>query len=266
MTSEADHTPSRACYLRGCRETACEQANYRYMARLRLDHHRGQRRRHDATQTRNHVERLYAHGWTQAQISRAARLAHTTIRGLEDGQATVSPATARAVLNIPITQAPDDLRDVDATGTVRRIRALAAIGYSLASLAPHLKLHVSAVGRISRGEYEHVRATTAHTTTRIYRELSRTPGTNQRARNHARKHGWHGPLAWDDNIDNPDAKPETAHGRQRPGQAPPDIDPRRVARLTSEGLTTAQIAERIGCHPRTVTRARKRAQQQAVAA
>jgi DNA-binding NarL/FixJ family response regulator len=90
--------------------------------------------------------------------------------------------------------------------------------------------------------------------------LSRIPGPSQRARNDARRKGWHGPLAWDDDIDDPTAKPDIDQHPDKRGK-PAQIDELRVARLVREGLTNAQIAQRIGCHVRTVTRARGRVEQ-----
>ncbi|MFP3986937.1 hypothetical protein U9R90_05420 [Streptomyces sp. E11-3] len=205
------HQPSRACYLRGCRQTECKQADYRYMSRIRLDYHRGQRRRQPATQSRAHIQRLLTLGWTQAQIGRASTIGHRAISAILAGQPTVSNHTARSILNIPIGPPPTDTRDVDATGTVRRLQALIAIGWPIAQLADHLGLNRDALGRISRGELQHVRATTADTIALEYRHLARTPGPSTRARNDARRKGWHGPLAWDDHtIDNPATQPDTA--------------------------------------------------------
>jgi DNA-binding CsgD family transcriptional regulator len=267
-TATATHEPSRACYLRGCQHNECEQANYRYMKRLRLEHARGQRRRTDATQTRAHVERLIAAGWNQAQISRAANLAHRTIGAVVAGSPTVANTTALAILSIHIGPPPQDARDVDATGTTRRLQALVTIGWPIAQLAHRFGIYPTALGNITRGELQHVRATTAETIALHYRQLSRTPGPSQRARNDARKKGWHSPLAWDGAaIDDPNAQPDT-HGQDdaddsRRRKVP--ADPARVARLTAQGLSAGQIASHIGCHKRSVVRARRRAEMQVAA-
>jgi DNA invertase Pin-like site-specific DNA recombinase len=84
------------------------------------------------------------------------------------------------------------------------------------------------------------------------------PGTNIRARNYAHKNGWHGPLAWDD-IDDPNCKPESERNRRKPGARKKSaVDPARVAELTDLGHSAAEIAFQLGCHVRTVTRARGR--------
>ena len=210
-TGTEPHTPSRACYIRGCRRPECKAADYQYMSRIRLDHHRGQRRRTDATQTRHHIERLQAAGWTQAQIGRAAGIAHRIVGDVAlREQPTVSNATARAILGVPIGEPPADGPDVDATGTVRRVRALIAIGWPIARLAPHVGIHETALGRISRGELAAVRISTAESVAAVYRRLSRVPGPSVRARNDALRKGWAGPAAWDGtSIDDPGALPDT---------------------------------------------------------
>lgn len=249
------HTPSRACYLRGCAQPACKDADYRYMSALRLDHHRGVRRRTDATQTRHHLERLLAAGWTRAQIARASDVAHRTVGVALTDATTVSTRTARGILSIPIGPPPADQRDVDATGTVRRIRALVAIGWPLAQLAPRFGLYVTALGRIANGQLEHVRATTADTIALDYRHLARTPGPSVRARRHAAAHGWYGPAAWDDRtIDDPTAVPE-ADGPE-PALSRDELAALRrteILHLAKYGVTSEEIAARLGVGVSTVT-------------
>lgn len=207
MTTADTHTPSRGCYQRGCRSAGCAQENYQYMSRLRLDHHRGQKRRREATQSRTHIERLVIAGWTQAQIARAAGLAHHVIGDIRRGQPDVANATAFAILSVHIGPPPADTRNADATGTARRLRALVAIGWPMEQLAPLFGMYPTALGNIARGEVQQVRTTTADLVALHYQHLTRTPGPSNRTRILARKKGWHGPAAWDD-IDDPNCQPE----------------------------------------------------------
>lgn len=254
------HTGSRGCYLRGCRQPACIHANYQYMSALRLDHHRGQHRRTNATQTRHHIERLTAAGWSQAQIARAANIAHRTIGGILNGQPTVSAGTARAILAIRIGPAPADQRDVDATGTVRRVRALIAIGWPLTQLAPRFGLYVTALGRIANGQMEHVRSATADTIALDYRHLAGLPGPSQRSRREAVRRGWHGPTAWDERtIDDPAALPETADAE--PVLSRDELAALRreeIAHLAGYGVGAEEIAARLGVGVSTVTEVLRR--------
>ena len=205
-----DHTPSRACYLHGCRLPECRRENYRYMSRLRLDLARGNRRRVEATQTIAHLEQLIALGWTQAQIARATSLGNRTIGILlTQGRETVSKTTALTVLSLPLNPPHEKPRNVDATGTRRRVQALVAIGWPIVQLAPKFGMHATALGHIANGDLPSVRATTAANIAHHYRTLSQIPGPSNRARIIGRRDGWHGPAAWDGAaIDDPDAQPE----------------------------------------------------------
>lgn len=248
----------RRCYLAGCRRPECATAHYRYMSKLRLDQLQGKPRRIDATQTRTHIQRLQASGWTQAQITRVSGLSHHRIVGsILKGQATVSCRTALAIYSVPIGPPPGDHRDVDATGTTRRVRALVAIGWPIARLAPMFGLYETALGIIARGEREQVRATTAARIAREYRRLSGTPGINNRARNDARRNGWHGPLAWGDNIDNPQALPDTADAYQP--LHPNSYDPYRrseIEHLLRSGASSDEIHKRTGASASYITQIR----------
>jgi hypothetical protein len=244
----ADHIPSRGCYQRGCPLPECSQANYRYMSRLRLEHHRGHRRRMDATQTRNHIERLIAADWTQAQIARAAGLAHHLIGDIRRGQQIVANSTAHAILNVPIGPPPAPVRDVDATGTMRRLRALVAIGWPIDQLAPQLGIYPTALGNIARGELAHVRIATADTVALHYQHLIRRPGPSNRGRILARKKGWHGPAAWDGAaIDDPNAKPETGKPYKPADKYGRDPDrTREIEHLYLLNESPQQIAKQLG--------------------
>jgi hypothetical protein len=158
------------------------------------------------------VHDLHDAGWTNAQIARATSLDESVIRHTARGICrTVRPATARGILSVSVGPPPASTFIVDATGTMRRIQALTAMGHSSSQLAQDVGTHRSVLGRIARGEHPTVRKDTAAAVAREYRRLSRIPGGNYRARAEARRKGWLSPIAWDD-IDNPSAKPETGRG------------------------------------------------------
>lgn len=207
MTS-TDHTPSRGCYQRGCEDKACILEGYRYRKQLNLEHNRGQYRLKDSTQTRVHMERLQAAGWSTAQIARKAKLSHSTLSDISAGRPRISRETAAAVLNIHIGP-PVEAPPVDAVGTVRRLRALLYIGHSLRRIASHADMSIAKLGKLAAGQFSKVSPQTAESIARAYRLLSSAPGTSPQSRGHARRNGWHGPLAWDD-IDDPAAEPEEA--------------------------------------------------------
>jgi transcriptional regulator with XRE-family HTH domain len=254
----ADHIPSRGCYQRGCRDNQCTRINKQYETQLELDHLHGYQRKIDATQTRNHIERLHANGWINRQIAEAANVSRTAISDIARGQAEARTTTATAVLALRIGPPPVQVFGVDATGTIRRIQALMYLGHTCKVISTHTGIGVDKLQRIAAGWFPRISEKDATTVARAYRRLIAIPGHSDKTRAHARKKGWHGPLAWDA-IDDPKCKPDAATGRERPGRERQPVDPRSVVRLTGQGLSAAQIASRLGVDKRTVTRARSRA-------
>lgn len=90
---------------------------------------------------------------------------------------------------------------VPSLGTIRRIRALQAIGWRLSDLdqAMGYSGRSNAMHNLTRQEF--VRRDTAEKVAAAYDRMCMTPGPSQRSRDLARKWGWLPPLAWDD-IDN----------------------------------------------------------------
>jgi len=262
-----DHEPSRNCHLQGCDSPECALANYRYMGALRLDHSRGIRRLRDAAPVLEHVQRLTANGWLVRQIADASGVSMSAVRYVIYGQPTISRERARAILNIPIGPPPADPNIVDATGTVRRLRALACLGHTLDNVGAETGISRWRLGRIITGTYTEIDTPTAQSIATVYRRLSTFRSDNPHTIHRARTQGWNGPLAWDD-IDNPACKPETerAAGVKPGARRKVYADPARVAELTAAGRTAGQIADEIGCHKRSVVRARRRAEEMAVAA
>lgn len=144
---------------------------------------------------------------------------------------------------------------VDPTGTMRRLQALGALGWTAAELGARLGVSSRAVTQLRSGRYRtHVR--NAEKVRALYDELSMLPGPSSRCVVLARRHGWAAPLAWDErSIDDPAASPH------RPAdEITSTVTERaaRVAELTARGATTPQIAEALHLHPRTVVAIRAR--------
>lgn len=161
---------------------------------------------------------------------------------------------------------------VDATGTRRRLRALAAIGWPNAAIGALAGADHSTVSAWSNNA--RVRAGTADTVRRVYDELSMTPGPSAKVRQIAARKGWAPPLAWDDDsIDDPAARPSTGAWAARRAAPMDEIAVQRamrghrvhltpseraeaVRRLTAQGRSAAEIAGRLGVAQRSVVRHR----------
>lgn len=99
-------------------------------------------------------------------------------------------------------------RSLPAVGTVRRLQALAAVGWPAYELAARLG-HTSGESLLNITRRERVERRTAEKITALYDELSMLPGPSPTTRRRAAAKGWPPPLAWpDESIDNPAATPQ----------------------------------------------------------
>jgi AraC-like DNA-binding protein len=251
------HRPSRSCYQRGCRLPECVREDYVYRKALDLDHLQGRRRLVDATQARAHIERLQANNWTLLQIGKAGGVSESAVHAIAMGQTEARASTVLGILSIHIAARPE--QTVDATGTRRRIQALMYIGHTCPTIGKRAGYSPDWLRRIAAGWVRTVSVEIATAVARAYRDLVSQPGISSRARIHARKHEWHGPLSWDD-IDDPNCQPETEGHTDIHRRHKASIDLQLVARLTAQDWSAERIAQHIGCHKRSVVRARRRAE------
>lgn len=249
----------RRCYMAGCRCDKCRAANAAYCKRYRLDRHTtGRPRRVDARPYIKLAERYAAHGWSHSQMADLAGCCETIFFALINGRSVhLNQKTARQLDAMPTTppDAPGRTRSVNATGSIRRVRALIAIGHDLISIAKAIGITDTALGRIINNEHERITARNAHAITALYSKWAITPGTSIRSRNRAAALGWHGPMAWDaDTIDDPNAEPETAapyqpavkHGRDSMRRA-------EIAHLLGCGESIASIARQMNANEKYIS-------------
>lgn len=98
---------------------------------------------------------------------------------------------------------------VPAIGTRRRLQALAALGWSQREIARRLDVTQAQVHLWATDTGPtFVLATTAAPIAALYEQLCMTPGPAARTRAYAAAAGWAPPLAWDDDIDDPAARPD----------------------------------------------------------
>ena len=96
---------------------------------------------------------------------------------------------------------------IPSTGTMRRLQALAVIGWSTAEIAARMGSHYRPLQKIRAGERECVHISTARRVYDVFEELCMRVRDDRAARIvrfRAAANGWVPPLAWDD-IDTDDA-------------------------------------------------------------
>jgi hypothetical protein len=217
----------RRTYLHhGCRCQWCRNAEASYQAsRRRLQAYERWQGHVPAEPARLHVRALNAAGLTWAQIADRASLDTAVIRNLLVGASNREPSknirqtNATKILAIPLPDdiAPDGNAHLDATGTVRRLQALTVAGWPLALLGRRCRIPQRHLMDMLHGRLQQVSPRTALTIRRLYDDLwNRDPRADgarwydvgQAQRLGASK-GWAPALAWDDDeIDNPDARPD----------------------------------------------------------
>jgi transcriptional regulator with XRE-family HTH domain len=152
---------------------------------------------------------LVASGRTITGIAEEAGLDWDTVRDvLRSTRKTVLRSTARKIL--AVQPCPDDQALIDATGTVRRLRALVAMGHSQQVLSSEVGCAFTYISSLTHGRRPTVTVALARAVQQAYGKLSMSVGESARARLKARRLGWPSPLAWDDDtIDDPKALPQT---------------------------------------------------------
>ena len=190
---------------------------------------------------------------------------------------TIRADVARAILDLTPEQLSPPI--VPSTGTVRRLQALAAIGYWPTLLFRLMDMHSHSFARLLHGKRERVLATTHELAVRLFAEHWDQPLTGaraDRARAHAKRYGWVGPLAWDD-LDDPTESPtvrpvvaisddedlvdEVAVAAVLAGERvrlTPADRAAAVKSLHAQGLQDTEIAARLRCADETVRRIRHR--------
>jgi hypothetical protein len=178
-----------------------------------------------AAPVRVHVQALRSGGASFRAIGRAAGVSPMTVHRLLNGERNrcrgisdrMRAAEAQRLLAVTpqIAHRAGSRRDV--AGTVRRLRALTAVGYPAASLAAHLGVAPVTVRDLARGRTRTVSPPLHEAVAALYDQLWDQPppegtGAQRRAvtaaRRRAASNGWPAPMGLDDNrIDDPGYRP-----------------------------------------------------------
>lgn len=163
---------------------------------------------------------------------------------------------------------------VDPAGTIRRLQALAALGWTTRDLAHRLDVNIRMVEAMRAGAHRPYRRTAARVA-RLYDQMSMTPGPSHRGAATARGKGWAPPLAWEGiNIDDPASRPRfdadepadldevkvmrACHGRVGYDELTHPEQAAAIRRLHAAGLNDGDIARRLHGPVKTVGRRRMR--------
>ncbi|MFE5339752.1 hypothetical protein ACFQ80_06005 [Isoptericola sp. NPDC056578] len=207
----------------------------------------GRKRTVPAGPVRAHVRTLLDHDLTAASIAYAAGVCRATLTHLLRGRTTLKRDVADRLLAVTPEQVARDRPEplVPRDGTVRRIHAVQALGWTYAHMEQVLRSagYLQQPEKIVSPRSPHVTRETYDAICLLYTTLSNTRGPSQRAAALAAERGWVVPAAWDDDtIDDPSAGPETPSAR--PETAHDHLD--EFAFLVRGGEAPDRAAHRAG--------------------
>ncbi|WP_333745525.1 hypothetical protein [Streptomyces sp. IBSBF 2950] len=263
----------------GCKCPVCRAANTAYAVnRERQIILRRWQPYVDAEPVRTHVRRLMEAGMQRRRLATAARMSPGVLERLLYGRPSQGRAPsrrmrahhARALLVLRADpSAPPSRIPVDATGPLRRLRALGAMGFPDAILARELDMHpmnlhtVLGQATVTVGTAQRVAALYDRAWNADPRTFGATPRGVARTLARAAAARWPSPLAWDDEtIDDPAAVPDLGARDSRTTALVEDV----TWLMETCGYTRQLAAERLGVTKPTIDQAFARAKRRAVAA
>lgn len=229
MTTVA-HRPARttvrhgmaSCAKYGCTRTECRLAYRRSRARQDSERARGITGRVDAAAATAHARKLQRAGMSRGDIATLSGIGMSTVGSILNGTCElIYRATQDAILGIPVPLvsrkrvAPKPVkRDqhqpgyIGITGSQKRLRALAALGFTRAYLGQRLGISARTIGDIRRGAQRRTRIEQHRAIAALYDELwNQHPedhginaNTASRLRAFAERSGWKRPLELDDDL------------------------------------------------------------------
>lgn len=207
----------------------------------------GRKRTVPAGPVRAHVRTLLDHGLKAAAIAQAAGVCRATLTHLLRERTTLKRDVADRLLAVTPERVARDRPEplVPKDGTVRRIHALQALGWTYAHMEQVLRSagHLQQPEKIVSPRGHHVTRETYDAICDLYATLSTSRGPSRRAAALAAERGWVVPAAWDDDtIDDPDAVP--AVPPSAPTSAEENLD--EFAFLVRGGEAPDRAARRAG--------------------
>lgn len=174
-----------------------------------------ERGRVDSSTVLPHVRHLHSQDMSIACIAKEAGVGNRTLRRIMREEVTlIQKNTANKLLAVkPASlQKSANAALISAIGTVRRLRALYAMGNDCLLLSRESGVNEKTVRQLINGHQSLVHAKTARKCVVLFERLQLAPALTSHAAlrsiNRANKLGWAKPLEWDeDDIDNPDASP-----------------------------------------------------------
>lgn len=198
---------------------ACSEANNAYHRRYRKERDLGYPDRTvPIEEVRGAIEDLFAMGHSKATLARASGISPMTLNSImyARGRKRAGTRYLQALLN---TDGPalEDLplgRQVDPTGTRRRLQGLVWQGWPISEIARQVEMNESALNKVCSGRATTVEVRTALAVRKVTRRIGHSPLPGhlrprdvRAAKGRARERGWAPLASWDD-PDDPRERPK----------------------------------------------------------
>ena len=149
---------------------------------------------------------------------------------------------------------------IPARGTLRRLQALQAIGWTLQAIGEKCGMTLTTVSKLADPAHDRVTRRTAERIDRAYREMALTPGPSDRGRGLSAKKGYIPPIAWND-IDRdeaPEFRTDAAivaefQARKQAGETTKELGG-LVVELVENGHSQNEAGRLLGLSPNAVSR------------
>lgn len=262
--ADHQHGTYAAYTLDSCRCVPCAAARSKHDAARGRAKAYGREPLVPAEPVRAHVAALKAAGLGKRSIAEKAGVSVTALEKLLNGATRdgrrlppsrrMTRAVADAILAVPLPDltAYAGAARIDATGTRRRLRALAALGWTVQRIADDHDLERQALDAVMRGR-AHVSARVARAVALAYEQIGdRRPTAADRHQqtgitrtlNLARAAGWAPPAMWDpEAIDDPEASEPEGVVLQLPHRG---VDLDEFVHLVRGGEHPERAAARLG--------------------
>lgn len=174
----------------------------------------------------------------------------TLVRVLDPSSESIRKVTAMRLMAVPVEPALKPVRGgfLPALGTMRRLRALIAIGYQKKELADALGMSLANLSRILTGERSYVSPETEVKVKELFDVWQMHPKNNRRSILKAERRGWAPPFAWDEeSIDDPKSRPCMPLGFTTAGRM------NQYKKHKAKGLADSEIARRLDINPSTLS-------------
>lgn len=215
MTSPTGHVSGRV-YC-GCDK--CRRNRKRNLEQRRLRELRGQSTWTDRATVIAHIQKLKAVGYTLNDIADRGgwtdgiRISHL----IRNPSPRILTSTAVRIYAIPATPQRQGRGYVSAKGTMRRLQALARIGYDTETIRAATGISRRTITYVRSGDYKRVTVNTAEKIRQFYLTADNI-GPSTRTAQWAARNRWLPPAAWDDDtIDtaNPTIAYQTVNWRKK---------------------------------------------------